>query len=274
MKNYTADDFISADITVKKLVAVTHSSSPVWSRPDPFSRVYDGILYFASGCIEYYFGDETFTAKEGMVLKLPRGIPYCGKQMTDENVEVYYCDFLSEGNGLLDFPIPFVYYPSDREGVRRSFEDILEIWNRRTVCSALEAKNATAKLLCDMALDVAKNICGYDDRSRILEMCTYIGKECVNPDFSVALAAKHFHISEAHMRRIFASELHTSPIAYITSARIELAKSKLISRTEKNMSQIASDCGFSSVYYFSSAFKKSTGETPTEYRRRMTESVS
>jgi len=269
MKAYSADDFIGADITVTKLAMVTHSSSPTWARPEPFPRVYDGILYFVSGCIEYYFGNETFTAREGMVLKLPKGIPYCGKKLTDDNVEVYYCDFLCPGDELLNFPIPFVYYPSDGEAVRRAFENILEVWSRHTVCSVLEAKNAVSYLLCQMARDVAVNLCGYDGRSRIISMCDYIHRECVRTDFSVAEVAAHFHMSEAHLRRIFASELHTSPIAYITSARIELAKAMLSVRADKTVSEIASMCGFSGVYYFSGAFKKITGESPTEYRRRM-----
>ena len=274
MQAYTADDFISADLTVTKLVAVTHSCSPAWARPTAFPRTYDGILYFASGCIEYYYGDKTFTAREGMVLKLPKGVPYNGRQMTDAPVDVYYCDFMSPGTEFADFPIPYVYYPSDGEAVRRAFEDILETWERRSVCSALEAKNATARLLCDMARDVAVSVCGYGDRSRIIAMCEYIAAECVSPDFSVGTAAEHFHMSEAHLRRIFAAELHTSPIAYITNARIELAKSKLVGRADKTVGEIAALCGFSGVYYFSSAFKRITGETPTEYRRRMTGSVS
>lgn len=272
MKDYTADDFISADITVSKLIGVTHSRASTWARPKRIPRTCDGILYFVSGSIEYYFGDETFTAKEGMVLKLPKGIPYNGKQLTDDHVEVIYCDFISGENELLDYPIPFVYYPSDGDSVRREFERIFEIWNRRTVCSALEAKNATADLLCSMAKDVAVNICGYGDRSRIIGICEYIRKNCCEADFGVSDAAKHFHISEAHLRRIFSSELHTSPIAYLASARIELAKERLVARTDKAISEIAEECGFANVYYFSGAFKRATGETPSNYRKRMTES--
>ena len=271
MENYTAENFIAADITVTKLVSVEHSDSPNWARDVAFPRVLDGIMFFVSGNIEYYYGEHTFTAEPGCVLKLPKGVPYSGKKLTGGSVEIYLCDFLAEGNGLLDFPIPFVLHPTDGDVVLSEFKNILEIWKRRSVLSYVEAKNALSALLVNLARDVALNKCGYDDRSRIIKMCEYIKARSVDPTFRVSDVAEYFHISEAHLRRIFSYELNTSPVAYLMSTKIERAKSMLVGLGEESIGNIAEKCGFSSVYYFSNAFKETVGCSPGQYRARKLE---
>lgn len=269
MKNYTASDFIDADITVKRIRRVEYSVSNSWARPNKFPRDCEGLLYFVSGQIEYYFEGYTFVASPGQVLKLPSGIPYNGKKLDNAPLELYLIDFDAEAGEFSRFPIPDSFYPTDRESVIKSFSDILSLWRQNTVCSRLECKNAASAFLCGLAKDHAVNVCRYDDRSRILSMCEYIKSGSLSADFRVSDVAEHFHISEAHMRRIFAEELHTSPSAYLAGIRLERAKSMLISRSDMTVSQVADMCGYSSVYYFSSAFREAVGMTPTVYRSAM-----
>jgi two-component system response regulator YesN len=49
--------------------------------------------------------------------------------------------------------------------------------------------------------------------------------------------------------------------------RIQIAKEKL-ARTSSSISAIAEATGFESVSYFSTVFRKLTGESPSEYRKR------
>ena len=51
---------------------------------------------------------------------------------------------------------------------------------------------------------------------------------------------------------------------FFSSLKIERAK-QLIREDSRNITEIAEALSYSSVYYFSRAFKKSTGMTPTEY---------
>ena|GEM_PF-5834911 len=44
------------------------------------------------------------------------------------------------------------------------------------------------------------------------------------------------------------------------------AQFMLISRTDHDISKIAYECGYSSVYYFSSGFRNKVGLSPTRYR--------
>ncbi len=268
MNDYTADDFISADITLDKIIGVSHTASNVWSRNEKIPRNCEGIMYFVSGSIEYEFGDCVFRSYPGCVLKLPTGTPYRGKRLNGDPIEIYLVDFACIGSNFDMFPIPYSFSPSDPESTLKEFKEILHIYEKRSICSYLECKAAVTKLLCSLARDVAVNKCRYGEESRIMQMCEYIRRECVSVDFRVSDVSDHFHISDAHLRRLFASEIHMSPVSYLTTARVELAKSKLISNGEMSIGEIAYACGFSSVYYFSSTFKRVVGCTPSKYREK------
>jgi AraC family transcriptional regulator len=58
------------------------------------------------------------------------------------------------------------------------------------------------------------------------------------------------------------------PHQYLTSRRIERAKSLLAER-KLSVTEIGFDVGFSETSSFIAAFRKVTGETPTEYRRSL-----
>ena len=87
-------------------------------------------------------------------------------------------------------------------------------------------------------------------------------------DLTVASLAKHFHISEHHLIELFRNKYHMTPKQYILQKKIWAAKS-LLSKDTCEIKSMAEILGFSSVYHFTSAFKRVTGETPGEYRKRM-----
>ena len=55
-----------------------------------------------------------------------------------------------------------------------------------------------------------------------------------------------------------------SPVEYLNYYRIEIACEQLV-RTDKNITEVALDCGFSDVSYFIKVFKKYKGITPSQY---------
>lgn len=64
---------------------------------------------------------------------------------------------------------------------------------------------------------------------------------------------------------VFKRFTNATPIEYLTNFRIGKA-SQLLKSTDKSISEIAQDCGFSGSSYFSEIFKKIVGKTPKDYR--------
>ena len=101
---------------------------------------------------------------------------------------------------------------------------------------------------------------------QIERICYDMQQKFKNPDYKVSGAARKAGISDVYFRRLFKEELGMSPLQYLISLRIAHAKN-LITYEKKSVSEVASESGFSDIYYFSRMFKKATGFTPTEYRR-------
>lgn len=91
----------------------------------------------------------------------------------------------------------------------------------------------------------------------------YIRKNFGNPEISNSRLASMTNISEVYFRKLFVKTLSTTPHEYIVNLRIDKAKQMLLEG--KNVSETAFTCGFSNLYYFSGAFKRSVGVSPSEY---------
>lgn len=78
---------------------------------------------------------------------------------------------------------------------------------------------------------------------------------------------KQFSYSKFHLERQFQKEYGVSLIAYVSKRRMQLAQELL---TEKSVSRVAEEVGFSSIYAFSRAFKNKFGISPSEYQKTIT----
>lgn len=79
--------------------------------------------------------------------------------------------------------------------------------------------------------------------------------------------AQSLHLSQVQFTRRFSHETGMSPVDYLTFLRVSHAKSLLI-ETDLSINSISERCGFDNQFYFSSRFKKHTGLSPSEYRKR------
>ena len=81
---------------------------------------------------------------------------------------------------------------------------------------------------------------------------------------SVNSLAETFHVNPSYLSSLFSSTTHVNLKQYLTNKKISEAKNMLLS--DRAISDIAYECGFSSCSHFISVFKQITGKTPREYR--------
>jgi AraC family transcriptional regulator len=75
-------------------------------------------------------------------------------------------------------------------------------------------------------------------------------------------------LSPYHFLRCFKHDFGEPPHRYWAARRIERAKA-LLANPGASITEIASDVGFSATSAFSAAFRRLTGQTPTDYRRSL-----
>lgn len=103
------------------------------------------------------------------------------------------------------------------------------------------------KELVDLAVQFIRN--HYERDINLNDICGYV------------------FLSPSYFARIFKKETGYSPISYLINTRIERAK-ELLAKTGEKASEIALSVGFSTQQRFNETFKKITGMTPLEYRKK------
>lgn len=108
---------------------------------------------------------------------------------------------------------------------------------------------------------------GYDSRANLAaRVAAYIEENC-SSGMSVPEIAESFGYSERQLRRIFSEEFNVSPVEYIQTCRLLLAK-KLLTETELTVTDAAMTAGFGSIRQFNDVFMKKYKMTPAELKKQ------
>ncbi len=105
-----------------------------------------------------------------------------------------------------------------------------------------------------------------DKNSCVEEMKREIFFHYSSTTFNILDCFKDLPWSESQLRRYFKNETGLTPQKYLEQTRMRQAK-KFLTFDSYKISQVAFMCGYPDPYYFSRAFKKYTGASPSEYRR-------
>lgn len=86
-------------------------------------------------------------------------------------------------------------------------------------------------------------------------------------NWTMSELARQTSVSIAHLHRLFSAEVGSSPMAWLTKTRVEIAASMLIQGT-LSIAEIAHRTGWSDPNHFSRRFRQLTGDTPSDHRTR------
>ncbi len=84
---------------------------------------------------------------------------------------------------------------------------------------------------------------------------------------------RYCNISCSQLTRNFRNTFGTTPMQYIISYKISRAKEMILNSPEQPLKNIAMSLGFDDQHYFSRIFTKICGETPSQYKYRVTHFV-
>lgn len=122
----------------------------------------------------------------------------------------------------------------------------------------------------DEARGVVEDMEELDDPVRrsltIRRVKDYIGAN-LGEDLSLSTVASKVNISNNYLSYLFKSEMDQTYSAYVTQKRMEKAK-YLMGNSDFKIYEIAEICGYNSVNHFIGMFKKNTGMTPAQYKKR------
>lgn len=173
-------------------------------------------------------------------------------------------------SSLLD-AIPDVFIPTDPEEIEAAFYRLITAYTSPDVDGGMHLAGMLCTFLSTLIRDArltANSGRESGGGGAVIERAlNYIhAHECQN--ITLQDIADHVHLSRFYFHHLFLTATGRTPHRYLLERRIARARQLLIT-TEKPLSEIASDCGFSSQSYFNQVFQKEMGCTPGTYKKEM-----
>ncbi|MDA3850950.1 MAG: helix-turn-helix domain-containing protein, partial [Spirochaetaceae bacterium] len=105
-------------------------------------------------------------------------------------------------------------------------------------------------------------------QSRLDRITLYMGEHYHQPEITMERVSEELGISVSYLSQLFKRHLNTSFVKYLTGIRMEKAREILTHRDDRIV-EVASQCGYKDVYYFSHSFKKAVGVSPKKFREEI-----
>ena len=221
---------------------------------DVKARPYAALSFRVSGTGKFEIGTKRFTTKPGDVLFLPANIPYKVEYSVSESIVVHFdrCNYSEVENICLE----------NSSTINIGFENLLEVWNKKR--SINQAKSIIYDILDKMTNDQKISI----DNTAVANCVRYIDAHFCDPKVDIETMCDVAFISVSSLQRAFARYFGISPKQYLIQLRMNRAL-ELLTENELSVKEISFVCGFTVEKYFSRAFKKRYGCSPSQLKNNM-----
>ena len=158
--------------------------------------------------------------------------------------------------------------------IEQTVKKLLKLSKKKDPKSRFEADTLARILLAsfipsDMPESYGKKIEKLVKFTAVLE---YIEKN-IAKQMSVDELSGKAGLNPVYFSNSFSKTFGLSPVKYVNLQRIEKAKI-FLAASDKRLEEISDATGFSDVFYFSKLFKKYTGNSPSEYRKKVRYEIS
>ena len=249
-------------------------TTPVIETPHPEGRNDYQLLYIAVGKGYFYFKgskEPTIVTKGNMILFRP-GEPQVYYYYAVDKTEVYWVHFTGwkVEEYLERYELPKnenVFYTGVSPDYPWIYNQIIrELQLQRVNCDDMISLYMH-HILITINRYIKERRETKNDTINDIERAAHYFKDNYNKQISIEQYAEEHLMSVNWFIHSFKSIMKMSPMQYIISLRIATAKGYL-EKSTKNIAEISLEVGYENALYFSRLFKKYTGMTPTEYRKR------
>lgn len=245
------------------------------------------ILFVTEGELELVINDISIYAKRGTVVLIPPNLLHAAYQSTARKGSfssiVFHPDFITSKNNdkiqkeqltpFLDntFVSSYIMNPTDQNSdlVQSLLQKFSELYVEQAPCKELMMKGYLYLLLFYLLQNEKKynlkSSSAYLNEERKKHILTYIEENYQNPLTLQEMAAS-VNLSKEQFCRFFKQAFRSTPVSYLNQYRINRSMD-LLTKSDLPVIDIAVSVGFDSSNYFSIAFRKSTGMTPSQYRK-------
>ena len=234
-----------------------------WAHPE---RVLDStvLIVVESGRFGLAVEDQEYVLEAHQALLLPAGRRHSGFHCKDETAPRYYWAHFEDGQGMgsqaLKLGLPPLHLTDIAfNRIANGFHQLLNE-NSLSPGEGLLSDYMLSLILLELQREGRQT-----QRSAVTNrMFEYIRLHCYEK-LTLLELSRALGYSEDYLSRLFHENASCSFRSYIHHLRLMRAKRELLSSV-KTIQQIAEECGYSNAKFFSTAFMKQEGVTPSAYR--------
>lgn len=230
----------------------SHASSP--------DRAFHAISLRIAGGADFTAGGGKLHAAPGDIIYIPAHFNYRIDSGDEELIVIHFELSDSAYDGIE------VFSPSDTRYFISKFKSLYSAWSAKKPDFNYECKAILYKVLAHILTERLEGVRDLTDK-KFTETVEYIHEHYTDRALSVKFLAGMANVSDTYYRKLFKQKFKETPVKYITSLRVALAK-ELLESGYYNVTEAAERCGFDSQNYFSAVMKKATGFSPSEIKRR------
>ena len=258
-------DIMQECLCIKKIISVIQGKNTQHHKLlGVEGRHSDAFVYVICGSCTYRFNDGVeFKASAGDVFYLPYRSVYT-MYIHSEDYKFIFCDFEFAEAGER---YAALYSDQEQKNVDSLFIKLLNRYNSSSFNAHSECMSVLYNVYSILQQQTHKSYLGKSRENNMAEAKHIIDESFNAPDFTVSMLAEKMGISEVYLRKLFKAQYGISPSKYVISVRLKTAK-KLMKYPFLTLDECALQSGFSSLQYFCRLFKKETGITPGEYRKK------
>ena len=244
--------------------ALERETTKGWSFNDTINERY--IMAINLGGIgEYDINGHILKVVENdVVLFPPRTTRKCA---TDEYAPWHFISIgfdieYREGSELLVEDKPLVIHNVSRQ-IIDIFKKMINVWGIRSKFYQPLCCGYVQEILCHL-MELNEAVLYNPNHHAKIELVKKYISDNFTKNITVDELAEITGLSQSHFRKVFREIVGMSATQYAIYMRINKAKDLLISGSA-NVSEAAFQSGFKDIFYFSSMFKKITGDNPSKY---------
>ena len=242
-----------------KIISSFHKKSKGYAKIN--NRAHHSFIIRIKGSGEYFFENRSVKVAEGEMIFVPAGSSYT---KTAEG-EKLYTSINFQAN--LDDLHPKVYSLNDFYGANFIYESFSELWNFGTQSDKYKCISVFYDLMSYVSKIEHLGNRNKKKYSLIEPAADYLKKHIYDSSLRVEDLHKLCGISDTYFRKIFISRFNMSPQKYLVTERISHAKSIIESGDYDTIKEVAETVGYNDSLYFSKAFRKITGVSPSDVNK-------
>ncbi|CAG7599047.1 Transcriptional activator NphR [Paenibacillus solanacearum] len=232
------------------------------------------LMLIAEGSVNIVIDNRSYEAEPGSLILYNAGIWHEEHALPDRSCKIMYLGVNGfqlpglPGNSVTANPDHYVLHLAERyDDMERKFWDMHAHKHAKTTHSAWVANCLAAAYVIEVLslLSPSEHLAEEKSKKRDITPVKQYIHEYYSKNLTLADLSRIAFMSPFHLSRLFKAETGCSPLQYIISYRLEVAKYYLLN-TDDTIASIAERVGYTSETHFHNLFRRWTGESPGWFR--------